>query len=152
MKRSEFKNHLKNTSEVNFIQPNGHFVPRHFHITEAGLTTKHFVDCGGTLRSEKVLNLQVLVANDTAHRLGSEKLQRIIAISEKHFGIEDLEVEIEYQTDTIGRYSLDIKGENFQLVAKHTDCLASNHCGIANYEKTTEELAAACCGSNGTCC
>lgn len=150
MKLSELKTHLRQQQHVNFVQPNGYFIPRHFHITEAGLTTKHFVDCGGTLRTEKVLNFQVWVANDAEHRLTSEKLGKIIATAEKHFGKEDLEIEVEYQTETIGRYSLGVQGENLQLIAKQTDCLASEHCGVPS--TTLPQSEKACCGSTANCC
>lgn len=150
MKLSELKMHLSLHEQVNFIQPNGHFIPRHFHITEAGLTTKHFVDCGGTLRSEKVLNFQVWVANDTDHRLSPQKLEKIIATAEKHFGKEDLEIEIEFQTETIGRYGLGIQGENLLLIAKQTDCLASEHCGVPG--NSLPEVEKSCCGSTANCC
>ena len=52
MTLSEFKKALVNLDQVNFIQPNGNFVPRHYHLTEIGLSSKQFVDCGGTLRIE----------------------------------------------------------------------------------------------------
>ena len=61
MKLSTFKQHLDNLKAVNFVQTNGTFVPRHFHVTEAGLITKNFIDCGGTAREEKVINFQVWV-------------------------------------------------------------------------------------------
>ena len=51
MKLSELKNKLSTVSNLTFVQPNGVFVPRHFHITEIGLVTKHFIDCGGTVRN-----------------------------------------------------------------------------------------------------
>jgi len=31
-----------------FKLPEGTYLPAHFHMTEVGLVTKHFVDCGGT--------------------------------------------------------------------------------------------------------
>ena len=46
MKISVLKNHLENLTELNFKLPDGTFVPAHFHLTEIGLMTKHFVDCG----------------------------------------------------------------------------------------------------------
>src|SRR4051812_15393391 len=106
MKLSEFKRHLSEASVLNLIQPNGNEVPQHFHITEAGLSTKHFIDCGGTIRAEKTITLQVWVANDEQHRLAPDKLLEILAKAEKLFGNEDLEVEIEYQADTVGKYGI----------------------------------------------
>ena len=95
MKLSTFKQHLDNLKAVNFVQTNGTFVPRHFHVTEAGLITKNFIDCGGTAREEKVINFQVWVADDTNHRLEPKKLLAIIALSQKLFGNQDLDIDVE---------------------------------------------------------
>jgi hypothetical protein len=157
MKLSEFKQHLGKVSEVNFIQPNGTFVPKHFHITEAGLITKHFIDCGGTIRTEKAVNLQVWVAEDLNHRLEPNKLQKIISLAEKLFDSEDLEVEVEYQTETIGRYGVGFQGGDFLLTVKETDCLAKEHCGVpeAKQKLQLSELQTtqtSCCTPGGGCC
>ena len=156
MKLSQFRQHLDTVSQINFLQPNGIFVPSHFHITEAGLTTKNFIDCGGTVRTDKTITFQVWVAQDTTHRLEPNKLKKIISISEKLFGNEDLEVEVEYQTETIGRYELDIDGGNFLLTAKETDCLAKDNCGVPEANKKIElsELVTgnSCCTPGGGCC
>lgn len=157
MKLSTFQEHLKNSNQLNFIQPNGAFIPRHFHITEAGLTTKHFIDCGGTIRNEKTISFQIWEANDFDHRLAPEKLQKIINIASPLFGDEDLEVEVEYQAETIGRYGLDFDGEHFLLLPKQTDCLAKDHCGIPP-EKLKVKLSElnnsekSCCTPGGGCC
>lgn len=156
MKLSQFKKHLDNISQVNFVQPNGTFVPRHFHITEAGLTTKHYIDCGGVVRIEKTISLQVWCANDYEHRLEPQKLKKIIEISEPIFGNEDLEVEIEYQNESISRYGLDFNGHNFLLTIKQTNCLAKDHCGIPP-EKMKVRLSDSqnqtyCCTPGGGCC
>jgi Family of unknown function (DUF6428) len=156
MKLSEFKNHLNNVSQINFVQPNGTFVPSHFHITEAGLVSKHFIDCGGTVRTEKAVNFQVWTSKDTDHKLGSTKLLKIISISEKLFGNEDLDIEVEYQTDTVGKYGLDFEGENFLLTAKQTDCLAKDNCGVPQYKQKLQlaelETQPSCCTPGGGCC
>lgn len=157
MKLSTFKNHLDNVTQLNFVQPNGNFVPRHFHITEAGLTTKHFIDCGGTVRTEKTISFQLWTANDFEHRLEPQKLKKIIAIAEPLFGNEDLDIEIEYQTETISRYGLDFDGNKFLMSSKQTDCLAKDHCGIPA-EKLKVKLSEvqqsnnACCTPGGGCC
>lgn len=131
MKLSEFKTKLTSLDEVNFIQPNGTIVPEHFHITEVGLTTKHFIDCGGTVRQEKYVNFQLWEARDYDHRLAPDKLKKIIELSEKVIGIEDYEIEVEFQTSTIGKYGLDFDGKQFLLTSKKTNCLASDKCGIS---------------------
>lgn len=130
MKLSEFKRHLNALNTLNFVQPNGELVPHHFHITEVGLITKNFIDCGGDVHTEKLANLQIWVADDTDHRLEPKSLLKIIDLSNKVLGNEDMEVEVEYQTETIGKYALDKQGEDFVLVAKQTDCLAKVKCNI----------------------
>jgi hypothetical protein len=157
MKLSQFNQLLDKVNQLNFVQPNGNFVPRHFHITEAGLTTKHFIDCGGTVRTEKTISCQLWTANDFEHRLEPKKLKKILHLAEPLFGNEDLDIEIEYQTETISRFGLDFDGQNFLLTAKQTDCLAKDHCGIPP-EKLNVKLSdlkpaqTNCCTPGGGCC
>ncbi|MRX41758.1 hypothetical protein GJU43_20950 [Flavobacterium sp. LC2016-23] len=130
MKLSEIKHVLTTVEAVNFELPNGTFVPEYFHVTEVGLITKNFIDCGGTVRKETVVNFQLWDANDYDHRLKPQKLIHIIELSEKVLGIEDHEIEVEYQDTTIGKYDLDFNGKNFILLNKKTACLAQDQCGI----------------------
>lgn len=130
MKLSEIKKHLSTATAVNFVLENGTIVPEHFHVTEVGVITKHFIDCGGTVRNERVANFQLWNANDTDHRLKPKKLLDIIALSEKVLGMEDAEIEVEYQSDTIGKYGLEFHNGNFILTTKQTNCLAKDNCGI----------------------
>lgn len=156
MKLSEIKKHLSTVTAVNFQLANGTFVPEHFHVTEVGQITKHFIDCGGTVRNEKVVNFQLWNANDTDHRLKPQKLLNIIALSEKVLGIEDLEIEVEYQSNTIGKYGLDFNGKDFVLITKQTNCLASDACGIPKEKQNVKlsDLAPgkSCCTPGGGCC
>ena len=130
MKLSDIKNILSTAEAVQFELQNGIPVPEHFHVTEIGVVTKHFIDCGGTIRNEKVANFQLWDANDFDHRLKPQKLLNIIKLSEDKLGMEDLEIEVEYQSETIGKYDLDFDGKTFVLVSKQTACLASDSCGI----------------------
>lgn len=157
MKLSQFKQHLEKVSQLNFIQPNGTFVPRHFHITEVGLMTKHFIDCGGTVRIEKTVGFQIWIANDFEHRLEPQKLKTIIGVAENLFGNEDLEIEVAFQSETISCYGLDFNGQNFVLTIKETDCLAKDHCGIPQENQIIKlaELQTAqksSCTPGGGCC
>ncbi|MCX6189766.1 MAG: DUF6428 family protein [Bacteroidetes bacterium] len=155
MKLSEIKTLLSNADAVNFQLQNGTLVPAHFHVTEVGVVTKHFIDCGGTVRHEKVVNFQLWEANDFEHRLKAAKLLGIISLSEKMLGIEDLDIEVEYQSTTIGKYDLSFNGENFVLIAKTTDCLAQDKCGIPK-EKLKVRLSDLkdqnFCTPGGGCC
>lgn len=156
MKLSQIKTILSTANAVNFVLPNGTFVPEHFHVTEIGLVTKHFIDCGGTVRTEKTVNFQLWDAKDVEHRLKPQKLINIIALSEKVLAIEDLDIEVEYQSETIGKYGLDFNGKDFVLVATQTACLAQDQCGIPQEKQkvslSTLENQTACCTPGGGCC
>jgi hypothetical protein len=130
MKLSAFKEILQNKIAIGFELPNGELVPGHFHVTEVGQIEKRFIDCGGLIRNEKVVNFQLWEANDYDHRLHPDKLIKIIQLSEDKLGIEDAEIEVEYQGATIGKYGLDYVDDNFLLTSKTTDCLAKDKCGI----------------------
>lgn len=156
MKLSEIKRELSALENVVFILPNGNYVPEHFHVTEVGLVTKNFIDCGGKVRKETVVNFQLWDANDFDHRLKPNKLLTIIALSEKILGIEDHEIEVEYQAETIGKYDLDFNGQEFMLINKTTACLAEDQCGIPT-SKTKVKLSemknnTATCTPGGSCC
>src|SRR6478735_11198826 len=143
MKLSEVKRILSNAESVSFKLENGTMVPENFHVTEVGVVSKHFIDCGGTVRNEKVANFQLWDANDFEHRLKPQKLLNIIGLSEKIVGIGDLEAEVEYQNGTIGKFGLEVAGDHFVLTNKHTACLAQDQCGIQakQGEKKSSELA-----------
>lgn len=154
MKLSEIKTQLSTLEAVNFQLPDGTFVPEHFHVTEVGLVTKNFIDCGGTVRNETVVNFQLWDANDFEHRLKPKKLLDIITLSEKVLGIKDYEIEVEYQDTTIGKYDLEFNGENFELVNKQTACLAQDQCGIPSKQEQaiSDKKNEPCCSPDGNCC
>lgn len=155
MKLSDIKNRLNQLETISFQLPNGELVPSHFHVTEVGKITKHFIDCGGTVRNEEVVNFQLWNANDYDHRLHPEKLLHIIELSEKVLDIEDLEIEVEYQADTIGKFGLDFDGKHFLLTTKQTDCLAKDNCGIPVEKpklKLSEMQAGNSCAPGSGCC
>jgi hypothetical protein len=155
MKLSEIKETLQSLNAVTFLLPNGRIVPQHFHVTEVGQITKHFIDCGGTVRDEKTANFQLWEANDFDHRLAPQKLLDIINLSEKILGIEDLEIEVEYQNETTSKYGLEFNGKEFVLVVKITNCLAPDKCGIPS-SKLKVNLAdvknQTACSPGGKCC
>ena len=148
---SEIKTILTSISSVDFVLENGDSVPSHFHVTEVGAVSKHFIDCGGTVRTEEKTNFQLWSAADVDHRLKPQKLLNIIRLSEQKLGIRDTEIEVEYQSDTIGKYGLDFNGREFVLTALHTACLANDKCGITEPDHSPKEKAA-CCTPGGACC
>lgn len=155
MKLSEIKNILPTLKNIEFRLENGTFVPEHFHVTEVGQITKHFIDCGGVVRTEKVVNFQLWNADDYEHRLKPAKLLNIISLSEEKLGVEDAEIEVEFQSETIGKYDLDFNGETFVLRNKTTACLAQEACGIPVQQvsiKVNEAQASTGCSPNSGCC
>jgi len=150
---SAFKQTLRELDTLKFQLPNGEFVPAHFHITEVGNITRNFIDCGGVQRQENKLNLQLWVASDTDHRLDPTNLLNILQLAEKQLGNSNVEVEVEYQQSTIGRYKLAFNGAVFQLINTQTACLAPNQCGIPQ-EKPRVRITASglSCNPNSGCC
>jgi hypothetical protein len=69
--------------------------------------------------------------------------------------LEDLDIEVEYQAETIGKFGLDFDGKNFLLTNTQTDCLAKDKCGIP-IEKQKVILSdlntEPCCSPDGNCC
>ena len=80
----------------------------------------------------------------------------IIELSEKILDLGDLDIEVEYQGDTIGKFGLDFDGVNFLRTTTQTDCLAKSNCGIPEV-KTKVSLAGVqeveeCCEPGSGCC
>ena len=150
---SAFKQLLFELDTLKFQLPNGQFVPAHFHITEVGNVKRNYIDCGGKLREENKINLQLWVASDTDHRLKPNDILEILQLAEKQLGYSNLELEVEYQQSTVGRYKLAFDGAVFQLINTQTACLAPDQCGIPQ-EKPRVRLSASGvdCSPNSGCC
>lgn len=148
MNISEIKNALSRLQAVNFKLPDGSYLPSHFHVTEVGLVTKHFIDCGGTERKETVANFQLWEAGDYDHRLAPQKFLHILNLCKKVLGDEDLPIEVEYQQSTIGKFGLDFDGKDFILIPKQTACLAQDVCGIPD----KKQADSSCCAPTEGCC
>lgn len=155
MKLNEFKQRLEELDTIYFQLPNGEKVPSHFHVTEVGKVQKDFIDCGGKVRNEEVVNFQLWSSVDYDHRLHPEKLLHIIELSQNKLGIGDLPIEVEYQGETIGKYGISFDGQGFKLTTKNTDCLAKDNCGIP-VQKAKETMISiadsSCCTPGGGCC
>ena len=154
MKISEFKKQLENKRNLEFYLPDGIKIPSHFHITEMGIVTKHFIDCGISIHEEKKVTFQLWYANDLEHKLTSETVLNIISGSHKILGDQDLEIEVEYQMEqTIGKFGLDYTNGNFELTKKETACLALDSCGISS-EKVKVNIGEneSRCAPNSNCC
>jgi hypothetical protein len=154
MKISEIKQALAEVEAVNFRLPTGEYLPAHFHVTEVGLVSKHFIDCGGVERQEQVANFQLWEAGDYDHRLAPQKFLHILDLSQRILGTEDLDIEVEYQQTTIGKFGLTREGNDFVLTAKQTACLAQDACGIpaAQQFALPQLQTAGGCTPGGGCC
>ena len=130
MKTNQLKKILPTLDQLRFKLENGESIPDHFHITEFGLITKHFVDCGSTIREESKVTFQIWVAEDYQHRIHPNMLLKIMEKYEKKLNLNDLDIEIEYQDSTIGKYMLDFDGSHFILKNTSTGCLALEACGF----------------------
>lgn len=154
MKISEIKQALAEVEAVNFRLPTGEYLPAHFHVTEVGLVSKHFIDCGGVERHETVANFQLWEAGDYDHRLAPSKFLHILDLSKKILGSEDLDIEVEYQQATIGKFGLIREGNDFVLTQKQTACLAQDACGIPDAQSFALpqlEMAGGCTPGGGCC-
>ena len=155
MKLSQVKAILKDVKTIRFQLPDNSLVPNHFHVTEVGKITKRFIDCGGTVRKETVVNFQLWNANDYDHRLHPKKLLIILDLSDKTLAIDNNEIEVEYQGTTIQKFGLDFDGNQFLLTTKQTDCLAKDACGIPAEKpkvRLSEMSAQSCCSPKSGCC
>lgn len=146
MKLSALKSALENLETLIFKLPNGETVPAHFHVTEVGEIKRKFIDCGGTFRNDTVINFQLWTSDDYDHQLGVQTLQNIIELSEQKLNLSDIEIEVEYQEGTIGKYGLEVSGAVLQLTATQTACLAEDACGIPVND------APSGCEPNSGCC
>jgi hypothetical protein len=151
MKLSEVKQALAGLPAVNFKLPDGSTVPQHFHVTEVGLITKHFIDCGGVERKETVVNFQLWEAGDYDHRLAPQKFLHILNLSKKVLGeAEDMNIEVEYQQNTIGKFDREFDGKDCILAPKQTACLAQDACGIPP-AKMPAKVSSGCAPKSGCC-
>ncbi|MFK7809701.1 MAG: DUF6428 family protein [Saprospiraceae bacterium] len=148
MKLSKFKEIITNLEDLKFQLPNGTLVPSHYHVTEVGYINKHFIDCGGTVREESVVNFQLWYSDDVDHKLKPQRMLDIIKLSEEKLNIQDFEIEVEYQSDTIGKYGLGFNGDTFVLESKMTDCLAPDKCVVPE-EKVKVDLSDLMAKPNG---
>lgn len=154
----ELLDYLAKQETITINLPDGSLVPSHYHVTEVGSVEKKFIDCGGTLREERVVSLQLWSAEDYDHRLHPGKLSKIISMSQSKLGFGNLPVEVEYQGKTIGKYGLEVGSKGLELTTKTTACLALEACGLPEeVSKVAVSLGdmmskSASCTPGGGCC
>ena len=149
MKLHELKSLLRAhpTALPRFILPGGEQIPAHFHLTEVGYVAKKFVDCGGTFRDREACVLQTYVAEDFDHRLKAKRFADILDLGRPILPGDDLEVEMEWDCCVVSQYPIASARAvedrlEFQLVARHTDCLAKQKCGCESEAVNTPPV---CC-------
>lgn len=155
MNLQEITNILNDLENIHFQLENGDKVPAHFHVTEVGYVTRKFIDCGGTIRNQEAINFQLWTANDTDHRLKADKLKSIINLSIDKLELPtDVNIEVEYQGNTIGSYQLAFEEGIFILKNKMTACLAEDACGIpeTQFPKITNIRSINTCTPGSVCC
>lgn len=152
MNLTELKNVLQTLTTVELHLPDHSSVPAHYHITEVGQVQKQFVDCGGTFRTLNTIRLQLWVSTDSDHRLTADKWLGILAKAEQQLGLKDVEIEIEYQANTIQVYRLSAQAGQLLLLNTYTECLAPDLCGIPAQKKTIKLADLTPANSNATCC
>ena len=147
MTLKEFIGFLKcnNEKKIHFILPSNKFLPLNFHVTEVGLSQKHFVDCGGTYRNKESIQIQLWNSTDTEHFILASKFESIVEKSigglktffNSNLDYESLLVEVEYEDEndtssiyTVESCELSSNGCNFRLGSIHTTCLAPEKCGV----------------------
>lgn len=157
MKLSELKEVLleKQSQESFSIQlESGEGIDPHFHITEVGMVTKNFIDCGAKIHTDKKVSLQLWHAQDFDHRLSPKKLLRIIESSEETLYLTDEEVEVEFQMNSLSKFNLEYlrERETFVLKNQKTNCLAMDQCGIPvdQWDQKSDNLGA--CAPGSGCC
>lgn len=151
MKLSAIKNAATALDLVQFKLSNGMQLPVHLHLTEVAGIEKNFIDCGGTVRNEYKVSLQLWHSdNDPDHRLTGEKFNSIIEKSVTTLDLKDGEVEVEFGFNGIEIFTIDFDGKQFILSPKQTACLAEDYCGIPQLE--TENNATSCCSPSSGCC
>jgi hypothetical protein len=142
--------HLDQLTELRFIGPGNKAIAPHFHLTEVTREDRHILDCGGHLQQETKVILQLWHALDYHHRLSPEKFKMILLQFQKQVDDSELEVLLEYQTDTIGRYGLSFSNGAFIMQSLKTDCRAKSECGIPVMEAV--EAISDCCKPGSNCC
>ena len=65
--------------------------------------------------------------------------------------LEDLEIEVEYESDTIGKYNLDFGNGKFILKSTNTDCLAKGYCLVPEKESKNKTIYSPVNYSQNTC-
>ena len=98
------------------------------------MSRKNLSIAAAPFRDREACVLQTYVADDVDHRLKAERFADILDLGRSILPGDDLDVEVEWDCCVVSQYPIasartfDDRLE-FQLAAKHTDCLAKQKCG-----------------------
>ena len=143
-------------SSLQFQLPDTTLIPESFHVTEVGIVTGHFIDCGGVTRLDEHVQLQLWLGTDTAHRLNAGKLASVLASSRRVLqqmaDYQSKAVMIEYETNQTSYYRISSMEKNsgtlrFGLSTTTTQCLATNRVQQSTAVKTDN----LCCPPRSCC-
>ncbi len=159
MNLAELNSLLRQHAALHFriALPGGSTVPLSFHITEVGRVDKTFYDCGGTLRTSSVCQLQIWVGIDDEHRIETAKMAGILATGKSILPDDSISVEIEYEDPIISQYRIQDHTVTdaaviLHLAHKHTECLAPELCGLPSFERLPAiGSKSPCCGPGASC-
>jgi hypothetical protein len=142
MKINSLIEKLEQLEYPKFKNADGIRIPPYFHVTELGMKRKDFIDCGGNLNHTQHISFQLWTDEDFEHRLTSKNFLSIIESFRSTFNSPNLDIEVEYQGNTLGSYDLAFEDDYFILMPKYTDCLAPDKCGVRKCDKPRKK----CCG------
>jgi len=152
MKLKELKELLEANTKKQFLLklPNEKEIPQSFHITEVGFVSKSFIDCGGKKHTVETCQLQAWIGPDIDHRIETDKMKKILQVSESILPNDLLDIEVEYEDQVISQYPISkaIVSETsvtLRLTTKHTVCLAKELC-LTQIGKDSSS-----CGGSGCC-
>ena len=149
MKLHQFKTLLADNRDKQFLLqlPAGKAVPQSFHITEVGLISKTFIDCGGKVHSIQSCQLQAWIGPDVDHTIEAGKMADILEKAQAIIPNDFLDLEVEYEDEVISQYAVESAqvsddAVTLLLATKHTDCLAKELCLVP---------AGGCAPASGCC-
>ncbi len=154
MKLQELKGMLMKIENINIELPNGKLLDAHFHVSELTSISKKSIDCGGELHTEKNISLQIWIADDVEHRLSPDALLGIISTSEEKLALTNEEIQVEYQSETLGLYGVTFVGDRFVLTNTRATCKAMDSCTpiTKKVKQSMKELSSAICTPGSDCC
>ena len=151
-------------AHITFHLPDKTLIPAHYHITEIGAIRQDFIDCGGEVRADSHLQIQLWLGKDTEHRITASTLLNILSHSEsitsKLTNLSQQAIYIEYKAEqaTI-KYSItdmQVQNEQDEIINIYTAYLPTQCLAALRHEKEKQvnNSTNSCCNTSscGTSC